>query len=412
MKTSLRIASIQRIAGLAVLITAVALNVMLITGCDDGGGDNQPVVPYVPYQPPPPTATFKALEFYPSSWGESGEEQAEQWETNNQIKLSSFYTEKKPKQGDVLRFRISGKSDTPLKYIKIELGECLGGKWDTYNYLGSSWTGGDNRQLINLSTSFNNVVIDVPIYNTTNSNASIYIQLVNLLWQKGSNGEYKHNSDETLDDVGEGTVMATVTNFSISLLSITSNKTPQNAWSKWVAEDATASLDYSVANDGVCTITVGGTAQANNESDGWGRWKASAQYTYTAKAGKRYIYKFEAWTDSGDRELRVQYYNDTANEVYKASDVSITNTRTTYTIYGEALPKGGERWVEFQCADQTGTFYVKMISIQEITGGGAPPSPPSDGGGQPPSGGIEQPPSGGGDEPSPGDGGGSAPDEP
>jgi len=369
MKTSLRIASIQRIAGLAVLITAVALNAMLLTGCDDGGGDNRPVVPYVPYQPPPPTATFAALEFFPSSWGDVGEYQAEQWETNNQIKLSSFFTQKKPKQGDVLRFKISGKSDTPLKYIKIELGECVGGDWSTYNYLGSSWTGqGDKEELKNLSTTFTNVVIDVPIFNPTNSNASIYAQLVNLLWQKDSDGNYQHNSNETLPaNFEKGTVMATVTNFSISLVSIDSshNIDKNYGWNVWKANDSTATMTSSISSDGVCTVTVGGTPE-KHESGAWNAWKVSAEYAYTGKANTCYVFKFEAWTDSGVRDLHVQYYNDNTAQIYLGEGIPITSARTTYTIFGEKLPKAGTRPLSFQIADQLGTVNLRIIEIKEL----------------------------------------------
>jgi len=144
-------------------------------------------------------------------------------------------------------------------------------------------------------------------------------------------------------------------------------------WYKWVDSTATVTLDYSVADDGVCTITVGGTAQPNDASDNWGKWKALAGYSYTAQAGKSYTYKFEAWTQSGTRSLGVQYYADNADSVYKESPISITSTRTTYTVNGDSLPKGEKRGVEFHCADQLGTFYVKVLEIKEVgssSGGG------------------------------------------
>jgi len=135
-------------------------------------------------------------------------------------------------------------------------------------------------------------------------------------------------------------------------------------WFKWIANDATATLVYTVAADGVCTITIGGTAQPNNATDGWGRWKANVWYRYTAKANTAYTYVFEAWTESGTRKFPLQYYwDDTAVGIYR--NLTITNKRETYTIKGERLPKGGLRDLSFQTADQLGTFYVKVLEIFE-----------------------------------------------
>jgi len=131
-------------------------------------------------------------------------------------------------------------------------------------------------------------------------------------------------------------------------------------WGKWIDPSATAKLDYSVANDGVCTITVGGMA----ETPDWNKWKANAGYGYTANVNTPYAYTFQAWTQSGTRNLVVQYYVDNNDQVYKGSGVDITSTPETYTVKGERIPKGGVQTLEFQCADQLGTFYVKIISIE------------------------------------------------
>jgi len=148
------------------------------------------------------------------------------------------------------------------------------------------------------------------------------------------------------------------------------NKPVKDRWGKWVADDATATLVYSVDNDGVCTITVGGTAQPNDESDEWGRWKAQAQYDYTTVAGKSFTYTFEAWTASGTRDFAFVYCVDDVNKVYLAELISLTTTRQTYTVNGQPLSKNPYQHVQFECADQLGTFYVKMLGIKEIGSGG------------------------------------------
>jgi len=130
-------------------------------------------------------------------------------------------------------------------------------------------------------------------------------------------------------------------------------------WSVWANPESTASITHSVADDGVCTITVGGEAYED-------RWYANASYKYTARANTAYEYEFEAWTQSGSRTVNVQYFNDWADTGVRGETINITSTRATYTIEGDLLPKGGEREIEFQCADQTGTFYIKILSITPV----------------------------------------------
>jgi hypothetical protein len=130
-------------------------------------------------------------------------------------------------------------------------------------------------------------------------------------------------------------------------------------WYAWSNQSAGVTVDYSVDDDGVCTITVGGTAADT-------RWYADCQYGYTVKKNTAYAYTFEAWTESGDRDIGLQYYNDNAADIHLGRGFSITSARKTYTIYGESLPKSGEKSVQFQCGDQLGTFYVKMLSINVL----------------------------------------------
>jgi hypothetical protein len=138
-------------------------------------------------------------------------------------------------------------------------------------------------------------------------------------------------------------------------------KTEKERWGKWVDPSSTTTLDFSVANDGVNTIIVGGIVETNEN-----KWKANSGYEYTAQQGKAYSYQFEAWTESGTRpSLGIQYYVDNEESVTMGTwELPIDTSRKVYTVTGEAIPKGGTKKLEFQCADQTGTFYVKIISIE------------------------------------------------
>jgi len=142
----------------------------------------------------------------------------------------------------------------------------------------------------------------------------------------------------------------------------TTKPTAADRWRKWVSSSSTATLDISVDDDEVCTITVGETAESSYEYG----YRTQAQYTYTAKTHAAYEYEFEAWTESGERIFTFQYYYD--DDTQTSIDIlnrSITNVRTTYTIKGNKIPKGGDRYLAFHCADQLGTFYVKILSITE-----------------------------------------------
>jgi len=149
-------------------------------------------------------------------------------------------------------------------------------------------------------------------------------------------------------------------------------------WGSWADPTTSVAITHSVANDGVCTITVGGTELTTQPLFDH-IWKACASYKYTAQAGKYYEYKFEAWTDAGTRKVQLQWYADNNTSTYHGTKwieaptgtftpgFEITNTRTTYTVTStEAIPKSGVQDFSFQCANQTGEFYVKILSITAI----------------------------------------------
>jgi len=146
-------------------------------------------------------------------------------------------------------------------------------------------------------------------------------------------------------------------------------------WSIDVNPDSTATIDhFEVNSDGVCIITVGGTPMPNNSTAGYNAWRTRARYAYTAKADTVYVYKFEAWTQSGTNSLDpigFGYYfdNDTQDGFYSSpfADVPPTTEQQTYTVIGRAIPKGGVQNLEFQLGTFHGTIYIKVLSITEYT---------------------------------------------
>jgi len=142
-------------------------------------------------------------------------------------------------------------------------------------------------------------------------------------------------------------------------------------WYNWTSE-STATVDhFSVGTyngkDDVCKVTIGGTAMPNDATAGWNAWRTTIGYGYTAKSNTKYTYAIEAWVDTDDvnRILHFTYYEDNTEEKYLGEDIEMTDEPETFIFTGEIIPKGGSHALNFQCANQTGTFYLKVLSITE-----------------------------------------------
>ena len=135
-----------------------------------------------------------------------------------------------------------------------------------------------------------------------------------------------------------------------------------NRWLMNYSLPNNATLDhFSVNNEtGVVTTTVSGET-------GGTAWRIRPRYYFNAETGKRYEYKFEAWLDSGTRNLYLLYYENNDTSTYLGQGVDLTTTPQTFTVIGDVIPRDGFRHLQFQCGDQLGTFYLKMISITEYT---------------------------------------------
>jgi hypothetical protein len=127
-------------------------------------------------------------------------------------------------------------------------------------------------------------------------------------------------------------------------------------------------LEYDEETNKV-TVTVSGTAQPNNEDDGWFRSYTMAKYSYTATGGKIYVYKFKAWTSEGTRGIKFGYYW-TGNPYYVNDaywpgwQFEITTTQQEFTLISDVIPSTKIEDIAIYCADTLGTFYIEDLSIE------------------------------------------------
>ena len=139
-------------------------------------------------------------------------------------------------------------------------------------------------------------------------------------------------------------------------------------WTSSVNQSSSATLDIQVDNNGVCAISVGGTPESNNEADGYYRWRTGAYYSYTAVDNTQYKYTFKAWTESGsgNRFINIQYFWYPGESSFQEYEIELTETEKTYEITGKSVTRSGVTTIGFHCADQLGTFYVQIISIEPV----------------------------------------------
>jgi hypothetical protein len=357
--------------GLAVVIAAIAFNALLITGCPDVGIDdpkgegasstsntNNPPNPTTP----PLDGHGKTIKLKANRWGSSGKSWGENWSSGDQIKLADFAGIKLGLQ-NTYSFRITGKSDKVLDRVQLQI--FSGNKFETW--LGSSSI--DN--LVTLNKDFDEV-FSIKIEKAPTSGLPIIIQLNNIIWQKDEAGAYispEPNNNSIPLEIEQDTVMATITDLSISLYDVLFKDPPEKSpveerWYSYVNPNSTVTMASSLNSEGIMTAVVDGVAMPNVQ-DNWNAWRAQISYYYTAEANAQYTFKFEAWTGSGTRNLHLQYYENESTNTYLASDVPITSTRKTYEVLSDIIPTGGLEAARFILADQLGTVYIKIISIEK-----------------------------------------------
>ena len=133
----------------------------------------------------------------------------------------------------------------------------------------------------------------------------------------------------------------------------TSATTVRGRWSSFVDDRSTATLEFSVNNQGICTVIVDGSPMRLNPG------RASINYQHPVNQGKTYTYVFEAWTEARPRSLTV------INPSNYETNILISDTRRTFTITSRAMAETAQGSLRFLSANQTGTFFLSIVSITE-----------------------------------------------
>ena len=133
-------------------------------------------------------------------------------------------------------------------------------------------------------------------------------------------------------------------------------------WWKYVENGNDNAVTCTVGADGTVTITT--TETVENE---WDNWRQGVGINYPAENDLRYVYEFEAWTDSGKRPLSVEYIERHVSRTYLKKEFTIDTTRRSFVILSDTrIDPYVSRNLEFQIGNQeiTGTFHIKIKSIK------------------------------------------------
>ncbi|MCL2245010.1 MAG: hypothetical protein FWC03_11190 [Treponema sp.] len=98
-------------------------------------------------------------------------------------------------------------------------------------------------------------------------------------------------------------------------------------WKLWTDSGNNSEVNFSIAADGV--LTVSNTVTNTNT---WDDWKQNVHINFPAEDHIKYMYEFEAWTQSGLRKMEVQYIQIPATETYLTKSFDLSATRNTFEI--------------------------------------------------------------------------------
>jgi hypothetical protein len=154
-----------------------------------------------------PAKTFETSNFWANIWERDGAS-GEDW--NYHISLEVF-TSRKPKKGDTFKFKVTGTPNKDFKHFGMTLeNHSSDNDWIVYKWLGDA---GDETLTANVpfNKTFQITVGDDSVA------SDFTLRFTESLWHKKSDGTYYFNYGSLPAGTSYGTIMATISNFRISL---------------------------------------------------------------------------------------------------------------------------------------------------------------------------------------------------
>jgi len=129
-------------------------------------------------------------------------------------------------------------------------------------------------------------------------------------------------------------------------------------WDSYGGPDMSLTMD-----DGFIVTEVTTHATSAN------KWNQEIHLSFPTKTDTKYVYVFEAWTESGSCEINLQYITNSTDGIYKAKyNMPVTTTPYEYVVVSDTdFTPNSQPYINFQIApletDQIGTFYIKIKNI-------------------------------------------------
>jgi len=127
-------------------------------------------------------------------------------------------------------------------------------------------------------------------------------------------------------------------------------------WTKW--GDA---ITFSVGANGLVTVNI---TQPAEEMD-----TCAVQLPYAGVKNKTYRYIFEAWTESGTRDVRVCFgseVNKAGGVWYPNEVIKMSSKKQTFELEYDISNAWADFTLSFNCGGDIGKFYLNIISIDTL----------------------------------------------